>query len=422
MAPDTDDRRLVGGWLMLARLVSVSIVVFALSDFAATALPRFTLLRVVCATACYSGQLTAGQASALAQAHLSVGAYGVFAIALLLATSLVWFGAAALIFWRRSDTLFMLLAATQLVMEGALNSPTRTAITSPHSLVWPAATASLSTLNNVLFLAFLGLFPTGRFVPRWLGWLLIPASAALIVTQFPPFTAQTQINVIVVCLAGLIGAQGYRFRVVSTPLQRQQTRWVILGIGLSVVVQFVLSILPTIVPAINSSDSLYPVVAGSVSTLTLALGPIAFTIAILRYRLFDLDLLVNRTLVYGSLTALLASVYVGCVVGLQALARGVTGQQNSAVAITLSTLLIATLFQPLRRRLQTVIDLRFYRRKYDAAKTLSAFSATLRSEIDLDSLCQELVTAVTTSLQPTQTWLLVRPIPGHSHLLSASGA
>jgi hypothetical protein len=115
-------------------------------------------------------------------------------------------------------------------------------------------------------------------------------------------------------------------------------------------------------------------------------------------------------------------VYVGCVVGLQALARGVTGQQNSAVAITLSTLLIATLFQPLRRRLQTVIDLRFYRRKYDAAKTLSAFSATLRSEIDLDSLCQELVTAVTTSLQPTQTWLLVRPIPGHSHLLSASGA
>ena len=416
------DRRLLSGWLILARLASAGVIAFALSVFIATAPPRFASLRTVCATACHSGQLTAGQAAAFARFGVSLDVYAVFVIALILATCLVWFGAGVIILWRRSDTLFMLLAATQLVTQGALNSPTGPAVTASHPLVWPAATATLTTLNIVLFVVFLALFPTGCVVPRWLGWLLIPASAALVVTQFPPFTGQSQQNVIVVCLVGLIVAQGYRYRAVSSPLQRQQTRWVIVGIALNIVVQFGLSVLPVVIPTLSAPDALFPVLAGSVSTLTLAVAPIAFTVAVLRYRLFDLGLLLNRTLVYGSLTALLTLVYAGSVIGLQTAVGGVTGQQDSALAIVISTLLIAALFQPLRKRLQAFIDQRFYRRKYDVAKTLMAFSATLRSEVDLDSLCRELVDAVESSLRPTQTWLLVRPAPGSTHLERAGDA
>lgn len=413
--PESGDRRLVGGWLLLARLASAGIIVFALSVFIATAPPRFSSLRAVCAAACHPGQLTAGQASTLAQWGVSLDVYAIFAIALTVATCLVWFGAAAIILWRRSDTLFLLLAATQLTTQGALNTPTGAALmTSTRPLVWPVASTALTTLNIVLFVVFLALFPTGRFAPRWLGWLLIPASAALIVSQLQPASAPTQELVIVVCLVGLIAAQAYRYRAISSPLQRQQTRWVILGIALNIVVQFSLSILPVVVPSLTASDSLYPVLAGSLGTLTLAVAPIAFTVAVLRYRLFDLDLLLNRTLVYGSLTALLAAVYAGSVIGLQTVVGGVTGQQDSALAIVVSTLLIAALFQPLRRRFQTFIDQRFYRRKYDAAKTLMAFSATLRSEVDLDSLCRELVDAVDASLRPTQAWLLAPPAPGNS--------
>jgi hypothetical protein len=144
--------------------------------------------------------------------------------------------------------------------------------------------------------------------------------------------------------------------------------------------------------------------------LALVALPTAIGTAILKHRLYDIDVIINRTLVYGLLTALLVAVYFGGVATTQAIFRALTGQeQQPQLAIVVSTLMIAALFNPLRRRIQAFIDRRFYRRKYDAAKTLEAFSAKLREETDLDALNAELVGVVRETMQPVHVSLWLRP-------------
>jgi hypothetical protein len=138
--------------------------------------------------------------------------------------------------------------------------------------------------------------------------------------------------------------------------------------------------------------------------------PVAVGIAILRYRLYNIDLLINRTLVYGALTATLALIYFGGVAATEAIFRALTGQEEQPqLAVVISTLVIAALFIPLRRRIQSFIDRRFYRSKYDAAKTLEGFSAKLRDETDLDALSNDLVGVVNETMQPAHVSLWLRP-------------
>ena len=145
-------------------------------------------------------------------------------------------------------------------------------------------------------------------------------------------------------------------------------------------------------------------------TLSFAGVPVAVGFAVLKYRLYDIDVIINRTLVYGALTGTLALVYFGGVATTQTIFRALTGQQEQPqLAVVVSTLAIAALFNPLRRRIQSFIDRRFYRRKYDAAKTLEAFSAKLRDETDLDALDAELVGVVRETMQPSHVSLWLRP-------------
>ncbi len=151
------------------------------------------------------------------------------------------------------------------------------------------------------------------------------------------------------------------------------------------------------------------------SLIGLVCLPIAVGVAVLKYRLYDIDIIINRTLVYGSLTLLLLLVYFGGVTTAQAILRTLTGlQQESQLAVVISTLAIAALFNPLRRRIQSFIDRRFFRRKYDARKTLEAFSARLRDETDLEALSAELVSAVRETMQPEHVSLHLLPGPPSS--------
>jgi hypothetical protein len=156
-------------------------------------------------------------------------------------------------------------------------------------------------------------------------------------------------------------------------------------------------------------------VAEIVTLFAVGFIPVAIGIAILRYRLFDIDRLISRTLVYGLLTALLAGVYVTGVFIVGRLLNPATG--DSALAVAASTLAVAALFQPLRRRIQRLVDRRFNRSRYDAARTVEAFSGRLREEIDLDSLSAELLAVVDQAMQPAQASLWLRPTGARAPLV-----
>ena len=185
----------------------------------------------------------------------------------------------------------------------------------------------------------------------------------------------------------------------SRTAERKQLEWFVYALILVLFTNTASQILPT--------EMLPAIVRELLFVLTLEGLWVAIGIAILRYRLYDIDIIINRTLVYGSLTVMLVALYFGGIVLLQRVFVALTGER-STLAVVASTLLIAALFSPLRRRIQAFIDRRFYRRKYDAAKTLEAFSATLRDETDLEALNEDLVGVVRETMQPAHVSLWLR--------------
>jgi hypothetical protein len=205
----------------------------------------------------------------------------------------------------------------------------------------------------------------------------------------------------VTVLGVLVGAASLvvRFRR-ARGTERQQLRWVVLAAALTGVVM-----LASVVLVVVGNE----VLVGWVGGACVALLPLAIGAAVLRYRLFDLDRIISRTLAYGLLTILLGGTYAGVALGLGQLLG-----QDSSLAVAGATLAVAALFQPARRRIQAAVDRRFNRRRYDAARTIAAFSARLRDEIDLDTLTAELLTVVDQTMQPTRVSLWLRPPAQHS--------
>jgi hypothetical protein len=283
------------------------------------------------------------------------------------------------------------------------------------------------------------LFPDGRLPSRrWrpLAWfsgaVMVSASVALTLSPGPlpdhpgvrnpfglegyPMVAQVLPGVIAllpICILASAVSLFWRYRHSGREV-RQQIKWVAFAASfVGVVYLSALVIGLFFAPEANwGAESPPPLVDILLSAVLLSYAgvPIAVGSAVLKYRLYDIDVVINRTLVYGSLTAALALTYFGGVATTQAIFRALTGQeQQPQLAIVVSTLVIAALFTPFRRRIQRFIDRRFYRRKYDAAKTLASFSSRLREKTDLDSLRNEVLGVVRETMQPEHASLWLRP-------------
>ncbi len=405
--PNATQMRLQGRWILPARGLWITLVILTLAIFFASLPVYLALLQTPCAgPACGYQQLTPEQAGALKGIGLFPDVYTAYTVTLTLALLMVCLVVSTVIIWRRSDdrmalivALFLVTLAPSAVMFNVSASP------SP----WQVPNEFLSFLFQALFLLVFSLFPTGQFVPRWVRWIIIVFLTLLIpFTFFPALNGFLGFLEFLGGLAILVVVQLYRYRRLSSPLERQQTKWVVFGFAVLITV-YVLGIVPYLIfPVAASPGSLYLPAYAAVQDFLLPLIPLSFGFAMLRYRLWEIDVLINRTLVYGALTVILAGVYVGLVIGLSALLRGIISH-DSGVTIVLSTLAIAALFQPLRRRIQRIIDRRFYRSKYDAAKTVAAFSTALRQEVDLDQLREQLVAVVQETMQPSHVSLWLRP-------------
>jgi hypothetical protein len=228
------------------------------------------------------------------------------------------------------------------------------------------------------------------------------------VANWPPFVLAAVITALIgTCLF----AQVYRYRRVSGPEERQQTKWVVFGLSLMLVLLVVASVPPLFVPSLEDPGTTYDLALDLVSFGAVLLVPLSFGVAVLRYRLFDIDVIINRALVYGALTISLALFYAGAVAGLQYALRALAGG-GTQLAVVASTLAIAALFGPLRRRIQGLIDRAFYRSKYDAGRVLGAYASRVRDETDLASLGDGLAGVVAETLRPAHVSLWLREPAG----------
>jgi hypothetical protein len=406
----TENTRLYGSRLIFARVTWVAVVILIVVLFLVMLPAYYALLQTVCKGAtCGLVQPTPDSVQGIQKLGISLGTYATFTLALTLALAVLCFAVSAVIFWRRSDDWMALLVALGVVAAGILY--VTFTLQESHSPLQVLAIFLNIPANVVLFLVC-ALFPNGRFVPRWTSWLLLCwVVAGMVFLYFRDVSFMYLFDNLIwmAVVVVLVIAQLYRFHYASSPLQRQQTKWVIYGGSVACVIAAGLLVPLFPFPSLWQAGSFYQLVFSPAFLLDVFIIPLCFGLAILRFRLYDIDLLINRTLVYGSLTVLLALIYFVCVILLQNLVRGLTGEVGqSPLIIVGSTLAIAALFQPLRRRIQGIIDRRFYRRKYDAAKTLEAFSATFRNEVDLNQLHEQLVTVVKETMQPSHVSLWLR--------------
>jgi len=406
--------RLHGRWLVFARVTWIAVVGLALGLFIASIPTTFADLHILCTAASCSngGQLTPDYVRELHVLDLSMDFYATYIVVFIIVFTFGYFAVGAVLFWRKSNDRMALFASFTLVMFPM--AFTEVLATLPPS--WWLPVQFVSFLGSICFVLFFYLFPNGQFVPRWMRWLSIGvivywgAKNFFSLSPLNPFTRFPMLDALT--LVGFVGSmvvgQIYRYRRVSSLLQRQQTKWVVFGMSVAIGGYVGLVDLLYGVFSLPPKGPFADLVIFTATYFLMLLIPLSIVFAILRARLWDIDFFINRTLVYGALTVILTAVYVGLVIGLQALLRGIISQDNS-VAIVISTLAIYALFGPLRQRIQRIIDRRFYRSKYDAAKTVAAFSATLRQEVDLSQLREQLLAVVQETMQPTHVSLWLRP-------------
>ena len=417
--------------LQVMRVAWVGFAVFAAWLIVRGAIARFMELTTVSDGALqFVGQLTPADASQLAKLGLSPSFFAAYFTVAETAIAVTFAAMAWLIFLRRPREWFALYVSTFFCLVAAV-LPTGSAL-QRSGILDPLVLRLALACFIVCFLVFPFYFPDGRPVPRWARglvaiWVGYGLVGLAVPTLLPPsaFGAGVEVGQIgplvwlVSSFAVGIVAQAYRYLKVATSVQRQQTKGVIFGLAAC----FGLMLLGiVVVNASSNPDGRVNYMALRIAGPTLiligaAFIPVSIGFSILRYRLWDIDVIIRKTLVYSALTALLAVIYFGSVILLQRLFGALTGIEQSPLAVVVSTLAIAALFTPLRRRIQDALDRRFFRKKYNAQQVLAQYSITARDETDMNALTSELARVVQETLEPemVSVWLKAakgeRPFP-----------
>ncbi len=365
-------------------------------------------------------QLSPGQEHTLLSLGLSVRGYAVYLLVLQIVVAAGFFGLGLLIFWRRSDDRVAIFVSAVAMLYGATGVPIGQALAQTVA-GWRLPVDVLNAVGWGSGLLLFYLFPDGRFVPRWTRWLTIVVTAWVLAW---PFLSALNPNQWAFPLPFLIKlgwygtgvfAQVYRYTRHSTQVGRQQTKWAVSGFMVAFAGFFAFNLPVVLLPVLQESGAsrlvylltAYPALA----LLPLLFAPLSLGIACLRYRLWDIDIILNRALIYGAVTTFLILVYGGCVVMLQWLFRRLIGRDQSDLVTAISTLAIAAAFQPVRRRIQVWIDQSFFHSKYEAAEALAAFGAVLRSDVqaDLNRLTDDLLAVIDKTMEPAHVSLWLSP-------------
>jgi signal transduction histidine kinase len=399
--PSETSGGLHGRWLLLARGGWIILVVLTLGLFFVSLPVYIAQLQILCTgTACAEQQLYPDQAEALQGIGLSLDAYVAYMVALTLASVALCLVVSTLIVWRRSHDRMAMLVALMLVTLGPIETmSTRLTIPSP----WQGPMACFFFLALGLLVLVFSLFPDGRFVPSFTRWTLV----VFLIGQVPsiffpnaPVTQNTQVSLLgwLVSLsefAILALVQCYRYRRVSNPLQRQQTKWVVFGLVVPTTVYVVGSVLSLVFLALGVYDPLYQPAFIAVVTCTQLLIPLSFGFAMLRYRLWDIDTLINRTLVYGILTASVVALYALVIGSLGILLQA----QGNGLTALLAAGLVAVLFQPLRERLQRGVNHLLYGKRDEPYAVLSHLGSLLEATLSPEAVLPAIVETVAQALK-----------------------
>jgi hypothetical protein len=395
--------------LRAARVAWLVVTAVTTALFVAALPTYFTTAQQVCPDDVCPIGFTRLQAEELRAAGIPIAAVASYISALRVALAALFVAVGAALFARRGRDVQTLLGAFALVLFGLVtfgaNPSTPLAAANVGYPVGLFATRLLSFLGDAGLILFFLLFPDSRFIPRWTRWVALVYAASAVPRAFAPESPFSVGAVFPLVLLALVSAQIHRYRRVSNPTQQQQTKWVVFGVS-AALIGFLVLLEAVLVATGGASGQLtvaMQLVLFTAISLFIALIPISIGVAMLRYRLYDIDLLINRTLVYGATIAL--TFWIG-ILTLQAVLSPLTS--GSELAVAASTLVSFALFQPIRRRVQDAIDRRFDRSRYDAARTLDAFADRLRDEVDLDALRGDLLGAVMQTMAPAHASLWLR--------------
>ncbi len=407
-------------WLVALRVLWVALAILVLAIFFASVPAMLRNRQVICTgPTCLPGELGPADARALAALGLPLGFLAwsetIWALVILVTLLVI----ATVIFGSQPNnrmavlTSFWLVAFFPTFFDGLMQGFVR----AEPGWYWPVT--FVEALGIWLSLLCLFLFPIGRFVTALSRLILLAVTVyALSLLLFTSWLAVMDGATLMdrllrytfwgLMVAGL-AAQTYRYRHSYNVVERQQSKWILFGMALFVLEDIGFNLLPLFFPSFLEPGLvrlLYEYIGTTFTQSLLLVFVLFLAIAIFRYRLWDIDLVIRRALIYGPLTALLVLFYFGIVVVLEGMFRVIVGHQSD-VAIIISTLAVAALFATLRARVQRGIDRRFFRRKYDASQVLAAFGARMRDEVDLSQLTDELLAVVEETLVPAHIsiWL-----------------